>query len=142
MEEFAQPAVTILAVSICFGLWLLVARPLPTVVALGPATPLPEAARPVGPRPSPRPVKVSQPMTLSVADEVNARKIYARACAACHASGGPHDLSRTSLYRHGSDDQAIFRNIKTGIPGTPMGGTSLSDATVWGLVYYLSKNRI
>src|SRR5947207_7382572 len=62
-------------------------------------------------------------------------------CAACHgldglgAAAGP-DLS-TGAFKHGGTDEALFRTITKGVPGTPMVGFNLNGREVWQLITYL-----
>ncbi len=141
LQEFAQPAVALLAFGICFILWAFVARPLPSVGTPTAATPEADLTPPPGPRPSvrARPYAAGAPSSFSVGQEVAARKLYARACAPCHT--GDQDLFKLGNYRHGSDDQAVFHSVKNGFPGTGMARSGLSDEVIWGLVYYLRSNR-
>lgn len=140
LTEFVQPALTLLAAGILLWLAWMVSRPLPAVVAQGPAPPAPEVPLELGPRPSPRAPSYSSGGTLTVAAEANARKTFSKACAPCHASGGPHDLLH-GTYRHGDDDDSVFRSIRRGVPGTAMGAAVLPDETVWTLVRWLRANR-
>lgn len=65
-------------------------------------------------------------------------------CSSCHGldgtGGRAPDLTRKYL-RHGNTDEAMFRNIQKGIPGTGMAGTNLPDRTVWRVVSYLQSGR-
>jgi putative heme-binding domain-containing protein len=61
-------------------------------------------------------------------------------CAECHGPTGQGgygpDLTRGE-YRHGSTDEALFHTIATGVPGTRMPATSLSDRQLREIVTYV-----
>lgn len=65
-------------------------------------------------------------------------------CAACHGSGGhggdAPDLTVSQLHR-GDSDEALFRTIRFGIPGTAMPGTRFPDSRVRQVIAYLRSVR-
>lgn len=65
-------------------------------------------------------------------------------CSSCHGldgtGGRAPDLTRKHL-RHGNSDEALFGNIKRGIPGTGMAGTNMPDRNVWRVISYLQSRR-
>ncbi len=67
-------------------------------------------------------------------------RVFERSCSLCHgvdgAGGDGPDLTR-GVFRHGSSDAALFRNILTGIPNTGMGGIYQPDKKIWQVVSYV-----
>lgn len=67
-------------------------------------------------------------------------KLYTTSCAGCHGpdgSGGRGpNLVRRSLWHPLSDD-AIFRAIREGVPGTDMPPTRMGEGDTWNLVAYI-----
>lgn len=67
-------------------------------------------------------------------------RLYHLHCAECHgvdgAGGRGPDLTR-GVYRHGSTEEALYRTIARGIPGTPMPATSLSDQQLRQILRYV-----
>ena len=67
-------------------------------------------------------------------------KVFRRSCSLCHGADGTGadgpDLTR-GVFRHGSSDAALFRNILTGIPNTGMGGIYQPDRSIWQVVSYV-----
>ncbi|MCY3971254.1 MAG: c-type cytochrome [Acidobacteria bacterium] len=74
------------------------------------------------------------------ADVEAGAKVFRRSCSLCHGADGTGgdgpDLTR-GLFRHGSSDAALFRNILTGIPNTGMGGIYQPDRSIWQVVSYV-----
>lgn len=75
-------------------------------------------------------------------DDIEAgERLYREHCISCHGDqgrgglGGPSFYNRT--FRQGRSDLALYRTIKSGIPGTPMVDRGLSRDDVWKLVSYL-----
>ena len=66
--------------------------------------------------------------------------MFRRSCSLCHGADGTGgdgpDLTR-GVFRHGSSDAALFRNILTGIPNTGMGGIYQPDKSIWQVVSYV-----
>ena len=66
----------------------------------------------------------------SIQDIAQGRQLVLAYCSRCHgkdATGGKGpDLTR-GMFRHGASDEALFRNIRDGIPRTGMPGTLLPD---------------
>ena len=77
--------------------------------------------------------------TLDEDIEAGAR-VFRTSCALCHggdATGGlGPDLTR-GVFRHGSSDAALFRNVLTGIPGSDMVGVYRPDTEIWRVVSYV-----
>ena len=62
-------------------------------------------------------------------------------CSPCHGlnagGGGRGPNLRSGLWIHGGSDEAIFRTISQGVPGTEMPANSFEDSETWALVAYL-----
>ena len=72
-------------------------------------------------------------------------RMYVRGyCSICHGPAGTGgrgpDLTQRRL-RHGNSDEAIFRNIQKGIPGTEMRGFSWQDKRIWQIVSFIREQR-
>ena len=67
-------------------------------------------------------------------------RVFQRSCSLCHGADGTGgdgpDLTR-GVFRHGSSDAALFRNILTGIPNSGMGGIYQPDKKIWQVVSYV-----
>src|SRR5215472_3455426 len=67
-------------------------------------------------------------------------RLFRLHCAECHGLDGQGgqgpDLTR-GVYRRGSTDDALFRTISRGVPGTPMPATSLSDLALRQIVRHV-----
>ncbi len=76
----------------------------------------------------------------SEADIEAGAQVFRTSCALCHggdATGGlGPDLTR-GVFRHGSSDAALFRNVLTGIPGSDMVGLYRPDTEIWRVVSYV-----
>ena len=74
------------------------------------------------------------------ADVEAGERVFERSCSLCHgadgAGGDGPDLTR-GVFRHGSSDAALFRNILTGIPNSGMGGIYQPDKSIWQVVSYV-----
>lgn len=79
------------------------------------------------------------PHTTEADVEAGAR-VFRRSCSLCHGADGTGgdgpDLTR-GVFRHGSSDAALFRNILTGIPNSGMGGIYQPDKSIWQVVSYV-----
>ncbi|MDE2924218.1 MAG: c-type cytochrome [Acidobacteriota bacterium] len=79
------------------------------------------------------------PHTTEADVEAGAR-VFRRSCSLCHGPDGTGgdgpDLTR-GVFRHGSSDAALFRNILTGIRNTGMGGIYQPDKSIWQVVSYV-----
>jgi cytochrome c oxidase cbb3-type subunit 3 len=70
--------------------------------------------------------------------EASGAKVFRSRCAGCHGrdgagtGAGPNLASGT--FAHGGSDEALFRTISKGVPGTTMPAFSLSGLEVWELV--------
>ena len=67
-------------------------------------------------------------------------RVFRTSCALCHGAEGKGglgpDLTR-GVFRHGSSDRALFRNVLVGIPGTDMTGVYRPDTEIWQVVSFL-----
>jgi cytochrome c oxidase cbb3-type subunit III len=79
-------------------------------------------------------------------DEAAGAKSFRSQCAACHgpeASGGVVGPSLTTgTFKNGGSDEALFRVITKGIPGTAMAAFTLNGREVWQLIAYLRAVNI
>ena len=82
---------------------------------------------------------VENPLT-SPADVAAGERVFRTGCALCHGGDGTGgigpDLTR-GVFRHGSSDSALFRNVLMGIPGTDMAGVYRPDSEIWQVVSYV-----
>jgi putative heme-binding domain-containing protein len=74
-------------------------------------------------------------------DVQQGRRLFDGRCAGCHGKGGTgargSNLAQPALV-HASDDAALFRVIRRGIPGTEMPSSALvTDREVWQLAAYV-----
>jgi len=74
-------------------------------------------------------------------DDISAgERLFHLHCAECHGPTGQGgygpDLTRGE-YRHGSTDEGLLHTIATGVPGTRMPATSLSDHQLREIVTYV-----
>jgi alcohol dehydrogenase (cytochrome c) len=74
-------------------------------------------------------------------DRAAGARLFESRCASCHGRDGTgssagSDLT-TGTYKQGSSDEALFRVITKGVPGTAMVGTGVSGAEVWRLITFL-----
>jgi putative heme-binding domain-containing protein len=78
------------------------------------------------------------------ADLAEGETSFRHHCAACHGANGhggdAPDLTRAQLHR-GDSDEALFRTIRFGIPGTEMPGTRFPDSRVRQVIAYLRSLR-
>jgi alcohol dehydrogenase (cytochrome c) len=68
------------------------------------------------------------------------KTLYEQTCQACHGgeARGDRGPALTGNFRHGSADNDIFQNVKTGIPGTQMPSFSaLPSDSIWRIITYL-----
>lgn len=79
-------------------------------------------------------------------DEAAGAKSFRSQCAACHgpdASGGVAGPSlSTGTFKNGGSDEALFRVITKGIPGTAMAAFPLDGREVWRLIAFLRAVNI
>ena len=84
--------------------------------------------------------RVQENPHTSEADVEAGARVFRRSCSLCHGADGTGgdgpDLTR-GVFRHGSSDAALFRNILTGIPNTGMGGIYQPDKKIWQVVSYM-----
>lgn len=78
------------------------------------------------------------------ADVAEGETNFRHHCAACHGANGhggeAPDLTVAQLHR-GDSDEALFRTIRFGIPGTEMPGTRFPDNRVRQVIAYLRSVR-
>ncbi|ODT71561.1 hypothetical protein ABS71_08120 [bacterium SCN 62-11] len=77
--------------------------------------------------------------------------LFQHQCAPCHArdlSGeispdqpALHDLRLSTSYKYGTTDQALYRTIRFGIPGTAMGRHNLPNPQIFDLVNFLRSRH-
>ena len=76
-------------------------------------------------------------------DEAAGAKLYRSQCAGCHGLNGGGTGAGPSLtsgtFQRGGSDEALFRTISKGIPGTPMPAFSFSGLKIWQLVTHLRE---
>src|SRR5712692_3265454 len=73
-------------------------------------------------------------------DVENGSRLYRNNCFACHGPEGasiPGVDFRRGQFKRASSDEDLFRIIVTGIPGTAMPPTNVSDSQRLGLVAYI-----
>ena len=80
------------------------------------------------------------------ADEKTGADSFRSQCAACHGlrgEGGSNGPSLTTgTFRRGGSDEALFRTISKGVPGTAMVSFPLNGKEIWQLIAFLrSVNR-
>lgn len=74
-------------------------------------------------------------------DEQAGRRLFRAQCAGCHGpdgtgtGAGPNLASGTFV--HGGSDEALFRAISKGLPGTTMPAFSFSGLQIWELVTHV-----
>src|SRR2546426_12226748 len=89
--------------------------------------------------------EVVNPYTSREHEQAGARLFRAQ-CAGCHGpdgtgtATGPNLASGTLV--HGHSDEAVFRSISKGFPGTPMPAFSFSGLQIWQLVTHLRALEI
>ncbi len=68
-------------------------------------------------------------------------KLYRSQCASCHGLEGAGAGAAPSLtsgsFRHGGSDEAFFRVISKGVPGTAMPGFAFTGLQIWQLVTHV-----
>lgn len=83
---------------------------------------------------------LAQVQTFTQADVEAGGRIYRSHCAECHGlrgeGGRGPDLQRGE-YFHGSSDEALYRTIDQGIPGTEMPGVYFEGRQIWQLVAFV-----
>jgi putative heme-binding domain-containing protein len=80
-----------------------------------------------------------QPRTNSE-DLLEGRKIYATQCSYCHGprgGGGQGAVLAVKRLAHAPDDQALFRVIREGIPGTRMPASALTKSQIWQVTAFV-----
>ena len=79
-------------------------------------------------------------------DQAAGARSFRSQCAACHgpeASGGVVGPSlSTGTFKNGGSDEALYRVITKGIPGTAMTAFTLNGREVWQLIAYLRAVNI
>jgi cytochrome c oxidase cbb3-type subunit 3 len=94
----------------------------------------------------------SQPPGPSSSAVTRGHKLYTQCCEGCHGDQGqgvpgrgyttrtpPRDLRVPAFYKYGSSDRAVFRTVKFGLPGSPMGTYEgqLTDVQLWDITCYV-----
>jgi len=84
---------------------------------------------------------VKNPLAGNPAAIREGASLFRANCSPCHglnAKGGGKgpDLS-SGRWTHGGSDEAIFRTISQGVPGTEMPANSFEDSETWAIVAYL-----
>ncbi|HEX4593928.1 MAG TPA: c-type cytochrome [Bryobacteraceae bacterium] len=79
-------------------------------------------------------------------DQAMGERSFRSQCAACHApdaSGGVVGPSLSSgTFKHGGSDEALFRVITKGVPGTAMTAFPLGGREVWQIIAFLRAVNI
>jgi len=78
------------------------------------------------------------------ADLERGQQAFLSACASCHGTGGdavPNVMLTAGTYRRATTDQQLMNLIRSGIPGTAMPPSNLSEAQAALLVAYLRSLR-
>lgn len=77
----------------------------------------------------------------STPEDVEAgRSLFLQQCAGCHgvsASGGSAPGLASGVFRHGTSDWALFRNLRHGIPGVSAHPTSLDIEQTWEVIAFI-----
>lgn len=87
-------------------------------------------------------VKLSNPFQTPQ-DRLEGARTYRSQCASCHGAdgkggnGGP-DLTR-GQFKHAVSEEAMYRVISKGIPGTTMPGFTFNGARGWQLVTFIAS---
>ena len=79
-------------------------------------------------------------------DQAAGARSFRSQCAACHGPEGSGGVVGPSLstgnFKNGGSDEALYRVITKGIPGTAMAGFPLNGREVWQLIAYLRAVNI
>jgi putative heme-binding domain-containing protein len=79
-------------------------------------------------------------------DEAAGAQSFRSQCAACHGPGGSGGVVGPSLttgtFKNGGSDEALFRVITKGIPGTAMTAFALNGRETWQLIAFLRAANI
>ena len=81
----------------------------------------------------------SQPKS-SREDLAEGQRIFATQCSYCHGpkgEGGQGAVLAVPHLSHAPDDQALFRVIREGIPGTGMPASALTTARIWQVAAFV-----
>ena len=82
---------------------------------------------------------LSNPYT-SPDDVAAGGRIYRSHCAVCHGLQGKGDRGTdltNGMFRHGANDDDIYKTVSEGIPGTEMPGTFFNGRQLWQIVAYV-----
>jgi PQQ-dependent dehydrogenase (methanol/ethanol family) len=87
----------------------------------------------------------NHPFTNDPAAIAAGKLLYQETCQACHgeqAGGDRGPALATGSFAHGNEDDDVFQNIRTGIPGTQMPAFSaLASDDIWRVIAYLRNLR-
>lgn len=90
--------------------------------------------------------EAKNPLTGYRAAIAEGASLFRANCSPCHglnAHGGGRGPDLTSgLWVHGGSDEAIFRTISQGVPGTEMPANSFEDGETWALVAYIRSVNV
>lgn len=77
----------------------------------------------------------------SAGDRARGAYFFQSQCASCHGLDGKGGANGPNLasgnFRHATSEEAMFRVITKGLPGTPMPGFSMNGREVWQIVAYV-----
>ena len=79
-------------------------------------------------------------------DAAEGGKYFRSTCAACHggdaAGGGNAPSLVTGTFKHGGSDEALYKTITSGVPGTAMTAYKLNGRDVWQLIAFIRSVNI
>ncbi|MFQ5431497.1 MAG: c-type cytochrome [Nitrospinota bacterium] len=108
----------------------------------------------------PKPIEIGTPPQWTDAERAEGKKMFLDKCEKCHGKEGrgsgpsafgltddwqdriwPRNLTKGWLYRGGNRPEDIFRNVSTGITGTPMPafGENLKPEEIWKIVGFVDS---
>jgi cytochrome c oxidase cbb3-type subunit III len=90
-------------------------------------------------------VKLSNPFQTPQ-DRAEGAAIFKSQCASCHGADGKGGNGGTDLtrgqFKHAVSEEAMFRVINKGVPGTTMPGFALNGAKVWQVMTYIASLNV
>jgi cytochrome c oxidase cbb3-type subunit 3 len=75
-------------------------------------------------------------------DLVDGQRVFGTQCSYCHGpkgEGGQSAVLKVPRLPHAPDDQALFRVIREGIPGTRMPASALTTRQIWQVAAYVRE---